>query len=182
MKTVSKKAARSKRQTELAAIQKQREDLEALAASANEELAGMRERRDSAAQNASQNLARVATLEERHRSARAVLGKIDGLVSDMAARGDSLRAQIDASAVEKLQRETENQQMITQLEELEAERNTTEARDGLLAAMMDIDDSTFDRRGVIRLIANYCPASNSQQRGAKMLSNFQKLTRRNLKA
>ena len=33
-----------------------------------------------------------------------------------------------------------------------------EARDGLLAAMMDIDDSTFDRRGVIRLIANYCPA------------------------
>ena len=50
----------------------------------------------------------------------------------MAARADSLRAQIDASAVEKLQRQTENQQMITQLEELEAERNTTEARDGLL--------------------------------------------------
>jgi chromosome segregation protein len=120
------------RQTELAVLQKQREDLEALAASANEELAGMRERRDSAAQNASQNLARVATLEERHRSARAVLGKIEGLVSDMAARAESLRAQIDASAAEKLQRETENQQMVTQLEELEAERNTTEARDGLL--------------------------------------------------
>ena len=145
------------RQTELAAIQKQREDLEALAASANEDLAGMRERRDSAAQNASQNLARVATLEERHRSARAVLGKIEGLVSDMAARAESLRVQIDASAVEKLQRETENQQMITQLEELEAERNTTEARDGLLqfesdqvrARLAEIEEALRDARQLL---------------------------------
>ena len=142
------------RQAEFAALQKQREELEALAASANEELAGMRERRDSAAQNASQNLARVATLEERHRSARAVLGKIEGLVSDMAVRAESLRAQIDASAVEKLQRETENQQMITQLEELEAERNTTEARDGLLqfesdqvrARLAEIEESLREAR------------------------------------
>lgn len=145
------------RQTEFVALQKQREDLEALAASANEELAGMRERRDSAAQNASQNLARVATLEERHRSARAVLGKIESLVSDMATRADSLRAQIDASAVEKLQRETENQQMITQLEELEAERNTTEARDGLLqfesdqvrARLAEIEEALRDARQLL---------------------------------
>jgi len=145
------------RQTELAALQKQREELEALAASANEELAGMRERRDSAAQNASQNLARVATLEERHRSARAVLGKIEGLVSDMAARAESLRAHIDASAAEKLQRETENQQMVTQLEELEAERNTTEARDGLLqfesdhvrARLAEIEEALHDARQLL---------------------------------
>ena len=145
------------RQAELAVLQKQREELEALAASANEELAGMRERRDSAAQNASQNLARVATLEERHRSARAVLGKIESLVSDMAARADSLRAQIDASAVEKLQRQTENQQMITQLEELEAERNTTEARDGLLqfesdqvrARLAEIEEALRDARQLL---------------------------------
>jgi chromosome segregation protein len=120
------------RQTELSTLQKQREELEGLAAAANEELAGMRERRDSAAQKSSQHLARVATLEERHRSSTAVLEKIGALVSDVAARAESLRAQIESAAAEKLQRETENQQMVSRLEELEAERNTTEARDGLL--------------------------------------------------
>jgi chromosome segregation protein len=145
------------RQTELTALQKQRGELEARAASANEELAGLRERRDSAAQNASQNLARVATLEERHRSARAVLGKIEGLVSDMSARAESLRSQIDASAVERVQRETENQKMFTQLEELEAERNTTEARDGLLqfesdqvrARLAEIEEALRDARQLL---------------------------------
>jgi chromosome segregation protein len=122
----------SSRQTELTGLQQKREELEALAATANEELIGMRERRDAAAQNASQHLARVATLEERHRSAAAVLEKIDALVADMAARVNTLQVQIESSAVEKLQRETENQKMVVQLEELEAERNTTEARDGLL--------------------------------------------------
>ena len=147
----------SSRQMELTELQKQREELEALAAAANEELAGMRERRDSAAQNASQNLARVATLEERHRSARAVLGKIEGLVSDISGRAELLRTQIDASAVEKSQRESENQQMITQLEELEAERNTTEARDGLLqfesdqvrARLAEIEEALRDARQLL---------------------------------
>ncbi|HSY98929.1 MAG TPA: chromosome segregation protein SMC [Terriglobales bacterium] len=120
------------RQAELSTLQKQREQLEALAATANEALGATRERRDSAAQNASQHLARVATLEERHRSATAVLEKIESLVVDMNTRANSLQTQIESSVVEKLQRETENQQMISQLEELEAERNTTEARDGLL--------------------------------------------------
>jgi chromosome segregation protein len=147
----------SSRQTELAALQQKREELESLAATANQELAGMRERRDSAAQNASQHLARVATLEERHRSAAAVLEKIETLVVDMAARADSLLAQIDSSAVEKLQRETENQHMIAQLEELEAERNTTEARDGLLqfesdqvrTRLAEIDDALRDARQLL---------------------------------
>jgi chromosome segregation protein len=147
----------SSRQTELVALQKRREELEAQAATANEELAGMRERRDSAAQNASQHLARVATLEERHRSARAVLEKIEALVADMGARAESLRTQIESSAVEKLQRETENQQIIAQLEELEAERNTTEARDGLLqfesdqvrARVAEIEDALRDARQLL---------------------------------
>jgi chromosome segregation protein len=147
----------SSRQTELAALQKQREELEAQAATANEELAGMRERRDSAAQNASQHLARVATLEERHRSATAVLEKIEALVADMGARADSLLLQIEASAVERLQRETENRQMIAQLEELEAERNTTEARDGLLqfesdqvrARLAEIEEGLRDARQLL---------------------------------
>jgi len=147
----------SSRQTELAALQTQREELEALAAKANEELAGTRTRRDSAAQNASQQLARVATLEERHRSATAVLEKIEALVADMSARADSLQTQIESSAVERLQRETENLQMIAQLEELEAERNTTEARDGLLqfesdqvrARLVEIEDALRDARQLL---------------------------------
>ena len=145
------------RQTESTTLQQRREELEALATAANEELAGTRERRDWAAQNASQHLARVATLEERHRSATAVLEKIEALVADMGARADSLRAQIESSAVEKLQCETENLQMVAQLEELEAERNTTEARDGLLqfesdqvrARLAEIEDSLRDARQLL---------------------------------
>ena len=147
----------SSRQAELSTLQKQREELEALAATANEALAATRERRDSAAQNASQHLARVATLEERHRSATGVLEKIETLVVDMNTRANSLQAQIESSAVEKLQRETENQQMISQLEELEAERNTTEARDGLLqfesdqvrARLAGIEDALREARQLL---------------------------------
>ena len=147
----------SSRQRELATLQTQREELEALAATANEELADTRKRRDSAAQNASQQLARVATLEERHRSATAVLEKIEALVADMSGRADSLQKQIEASVVEKLQREAENLQMIAQLEELEAERNTTEARDGLLqfesdqvrARLAEIEDALRDARQLL---------------------------------
>src|SRR4029077_12189436 len=76
---------------------------------------------------------------------------------DWGAGADSLQAQIEASAVEKLQRETENQQMIAHLEELEAERNTTEARDGLLqfesdqvrARSAEIEDALRDARQLL---------------------------------
>jgi chromosome segregation protein len=147
----------SSRQTELAALQHKREDWEALAAIANEKLGSLRERRDSAAQSASQHLARAATLEERHRSATAVLEKIEALVADMRARADSLQAQIESSVVEKLQRETENHQIVSQLDELEAERNTTEARDGLLqfesdqvrARLAEIDGALHEARQLL---------------------------------
>ena len=147
----------SSRQAELSTLQKQREELEALAATANQALGATRERRDSAAQSASQHLARVATLEERHRSATAVLEKIEALVVDMNTRANSLQTQIESSAVEKLQREAENQQMISQLEELEAERNTTEARDGLLqfesdqvrARLAEIEDALREARQLL---------------------------------
>jgi chromosome segregation protein len=145
------------RQSELSALQQKREQLEALAAAANQELGGLRERRDSAAQNASRHLARLATLEERHRSATAVLEKIETLIADMFARADSLQTQIESSAVEKLQRETENQHMIDQLSELEAERNATEARDGLLqfesdqvrARLAEIEDALREARQLL---------------------------------
>ncbi|MBZ5571132.1 MAG: chromosome segregation protein SMC [Acidobacteriia bacterium] len=155
----------SSRHAELAELQSRRENLERRASAANEELAGLRERRDVAAQNASQQLAKVATLEERHRSAVAVLERIQSLVSDMGERVSSLAAQIEASLAEKVQREAENQQLATVLDDLEAERNAGEAREGLLqfesdqvrARLAEIDealragrqllDQARDRRG-----------------------------------
>src|SRR3989475_2450370 len=50
----------------------------------------------------------------------------------MRARVNSLRAQIESSTAEKLQRETENTTIADQLVETHAERNAGEARDGLL--------------------------------------------------
>jgi chromosome segregation protein len=120
------------RQTQMAAAEQKRTDLERTAASAQEQLTNLRERRDLAANNASQHLARVATLEERHRAAAAGLERIEALVGEMHERVHSLQSQIESSAAEKLQRETENQQIAAQLLDLEAERNATEARDGLL--------------------------------------------------
>jgi chromosome segregation protein len=120
------------RRSELTALQLKRDDLERCASAANQQLAGMREQRDLAAQNASQHLARAATLEERHHSATAVLEKIETLVADMHGRAKSLQAQIESSAVEQLERLAENELITSQLAELEAERNATDARDGLL--------------------------------------------------
>jgi chromosome segregation protein len=145
------------RQSELVATLRQREELEAQAATANEELASMRERRDSAAHSASQHMARVATLEERHRSATAVLEKIEALVADMASRANALEAQIESSTVERFERETENQQISTQLEEIDAARNTAEARDGLLqfesdqvrVRLAEIEDVLRDARQLL---------------------------------
>jgi len=50
----------------------------------------------------------------------------------MRERVSALRIQIESAAAEKLQRETENQELSGQLLDLESERNTAAARDGLL--------------------------------------------------
>jgi len=120
------------RTTELAGLQQRREEMEKLAASAVGELASLRQKRDLAEQTASQRLAAVATMEERHRSANALLAKMESLVADMNQRIVSLREQIESSAAEQEQRRSENRQIEMQLGDLEAERNATEARDGLL--------------------------------------------------
>jgi chromosome segregation protein len=120
------------RQTELAALQQRRSGLERVASIANQELAALREGRDQAAQSASQHLARVATLEERHRAAAAVLERIGSLIADMNERVDALQREIEGAAAERVQRETENQQLAVLLDDLAAERNAGEAREGLL--------------------------------------------------
>jgi len=120
------------RQDELAVVQGQRDELERQAAMATEQLAALRQNRDLTAQVASQHLARVATLAERHRSAAAVLERIESLVRDMQERVETLTSQIESAGTERLQRESENQQLAVLAADLEAERNASEARDGLL--------------------------------------------------
>jgi chromosome segregation protein len=119
-------------QMQIAEAEQKRIELEHLAAAGQEQLSSLRGQRDQAAQNASQRLARVATLEERHRSATAGLERIESLVAEMIERVASLGVQIESSAVERLQRETQNQEMAVRLLDFDAERNACETRDGLL--------------------------------------------------
>jgi chromosome segregation protein len=95
-------------------------------------LASLRQRREESAQKSSQHLAHVATLEERQRSAAAVLGRIEALAAEMSERVGSLQTQIESSFSERMQREAENQEIASRLLELDVEQNANEARDGLL--------------------------------------------------
>jgi chromosome segregation protein len=120
------------RRAEISAAEQMRAELERQTVSAQEGLAILREHRTSSAQEVSSQMARVATLEERHRAAAAVVERIDLLVAEMAQRAHSLRAQIQESAAERRQRESENLEIATKLQDFDAERNACETRDGLL--------------------------------------------------
>jgi len=122
----------SSREAEIAAAEASRAQLERITASMQERFTDVRRQREAAAQHASQHLARVATLEERHRSAAAVLQRIESVLAEMRGRVNTLASQIDSSAAERLQRENDNQSLADHLLALEAERNAGEARDGLL--------------------------------------------------
>jgi chromosome segregation protein len=159
------------RQIEISDFEHKRADLEREMATGQERLASLRERRDLAAHTASQRVARVAALEERHRSAAAVLDRIESLVSEMRERVSALGSQIQSASAEKLQRETENQELANLLVDFESERNAAEVRDGLLqfeseqvrARLAEIDealrsgrqllDQARDRRGELSAAA-----------------------------
>jgi chromosome segregation protein len=145
------------RKEELEQAEQRRQELEQNAAIAQVELAALRERRDTAALAASQKMAGVATLAERHRSAAAVLERIEGQVSELGQRVIALRAQIEGSFTELLQRAHENQELGDQLVTLDAERGTSEARDGELqfeseqvrARLAEIDASLHEARQIL---------------------------------
>ena len=159
------------RQAEIASSAQKRAEMEQQMTVAQERLTDLRKRRDLAAQSASQRAARVATLEERHRSAAAVLERIESLVSEMRERVNALSTQIESAAAEKLQRETENEQLANSLVDFEAERNAGQVREGLLqfeseqvrARLAEIDeavraarqllDQARDRRGELSAAA-----------------------------
>jgi chromosome segregation protein len=153
------------RQSEIEILEEQRIQLERQIAAAQQSLTAVRQRREQSAQTTSQHAARVATLEERHRSAAAVLQRIDSLFSEMGERVDSLALQIEGAAAENLQRAAENEQLAQHAADLEAERNAGQTREGLLqfeteqlrARLTEIDellrssrlllDQARDRRG-----------------------------------
>ena len=159
------------RQSEIEVLELQRAELEQKIASAQETLTALRQRREESAQRTSQHAARVATLEERHRSAAAVLDRIESLFSEMGERIHTLESQMEAAAAEKLQREFENEQLAQQAADLDAERNAAQAREGLLqfeseqlrARLAEIDellrnsrlllDQARDRRGELSATA-----------------------------
>jgi chromosome segregation protein len=159
------------RQSEIAALEERREQLERQIATAQESLSALRQRREEATQITAQHAARFGGLEERHRSAATVLERIDSLFSEMDERVHALTSQIDAAAAEKLQREVESDQLEQQAADLEAERNASQAREGLLqfeseqlrARLAEIDellrnarqllDQARDRRGDISAAA-----------------------------
>jgi chromosome segregation protein len=159
------------RQSEIEVLELRRVELDARIQAAQESLAALRQRREESAQTTSQRAARVATLEERHRSAAAVLQRIDLLFSEMEERVHALASQIDGAAAEKLQREAENEQLAQSAQDLEAERNAAQAREGLLefeieqlrARLTEIDellrssrvllDQARDRRGELSAAA-----------------------------
>ena len=119
-------------QTQISQAEQTRAELELAAALGQEQLSGLRARRNAAAENASHRLAKVATLEERHRSAAAGLERLEYLALEMTQRVEALQTQIESAAAETQQRETQNQELALKLVEFDAERNACETRDSPL--------------------------------------------------
>jgi chromosome segregation protein len=171
MERADQQAILTARSSDIAVADERRAAIERQVGVAQERMISVKERRDLAAQKTSHHVARVAGLEERHRSATTVLDRIQSLVNEMRERVHVLRTQIDAAAAEKAQRENENQVLANQLVEFDAEKNAGEAREGLLqfeseqirARLAEIDeamraarqvlDQARDRRGELAAIA-----------------------------
>lgn len=125
------------RQVDIAMVEEKKGELERLAVSAQEQLAGLRENRNTTAQSVSERQAQVATLAERHRSASSVLQRIEQSVAEIQARIGSLMSQIESASSEKAQRELENLTIADKLLDLDAEKNACETRAGLLQVELD---------------------------------------------
>jgi chromosome segregation protein len=147
------------RQTELTAIEEVRAQCELQLTSGQDRLAQLRSHRDTSAEATSQRASRVATLEERHRSATALLQRIETVVFEMRERVNALQAQMESASTEIAQRQNESVQTAEQLLQLEAERNAGEAREGLLqleseqvrARLIEIDELLRNTRQVLDL-------------------------------
>jgi chromosome segregation protein len=145
------------RQDELSQLQGRQSELERQAAAAHQSLAALREQRDLAAHRSSEQMARVATVEERRRSAQAALQRMESLLAEVAGRVQSLRAQAASALAEKQQREVETRALAEQVVAFAAERAEAEARAAQLLAeseqvrarLMEIDQTLRSLREVL---------------------------------
>ena len=112
---------------ELTAQEEQQRSLEAETQAAQSSLEGIRQRRDEAAQLATESHAKLATLEERRRGAVVTVQRIEAMVSEISARVAKLRAQLESAAAEKQQREAENVRLAEQVVTWTVEREAAEA-------------------------------------------------------
>jgi chromosome segregation protein len=115
--------------TELATHESQKLALETEMQAAQSSLDELRQRRDEAAQLASDARARLATLEERRRGSAATVERLDAMLGEVSSRLDKLKAQIDSAAAEKQQREIENSRLAEQEIAWTAERESAQQRD-----------------------------------------------------
>jgi chromosome segregation protein len=109
------------------AFEKERLMLEANIEAAQEQLSNLRAAREVAAQVASESGARLAGMEERRRSAAVSLQRIESLFAESQQRVASLQSQIDSAIAEKQQRESENIQIADRLAALDQEKINFEA-------------------------------------------------------
>jgi chromosome segregation protein len=138
------KSQRDQKQTVLSEKRDQAEELEqkrvALEAEVNaaqEQLAQLRIARDAAAQVVAETAARLAGLEERRRSAASALQRIESLSAEATKRVESLKTQIESAIAEKQQRENENVQIAERLVALAAEKSAAEEVSTQLQAESD---------------------------------------------
>jgi chromosome segregation protein len=122
-----KESAVAEKRDTAEALEHKRQAIEDEIKSAQEQLAQMKTARDGAAQSASEAAARLAGLEERRRSAAAALERIETLSTEASRQVQSLESQIRSAAAEKQQRESENIQIAARLEALAAEKAAAEA-------------------------------------------------------
>lgn len=117
------------RRHEVSRFEEQRATLEQEVASGQDHLLGLRDKRDGLVRTASEQMAKVAAMQERQRAAEAGLQRIEALLREGTDRLQALRLQADAAAAEKSQRETENLAIEVQLASLIDERATVGARE-----------------------------------------------------
>jgi chromosome segregation protein len=167
----SREAFIAERRRELEQQEEARRQLEAQMSAAQEHVAELRLARDAAAQAASEVMARVAGLEERRRAAAASLARIQSMVAEVNQRVNSLHAQMEGAAAEKLQREQENELLTSKLVDWQGEREQGQIREQQLAmeseqlrarlaqielelkAAREILDRVRDRRGELSALA-----------------------------
>ncbi len=178
---LEQEALTASRQAELATMEQTRADFETKLASGQDRLATLRSQRDTSAETSAQRAARVATLEERHRSATALLQRIETVVAEMRERGGALQTQMESATAEIAQRQNENIELAEHFVELEAERNAGEAREGLLqleseqvrARLAEIEESLRATRQQLDLARDH--RGELSATAAKLQSDLQHL-------